>query len=234
MKRWIVLLSAAVLALFLLSGVAFATTVVESIALPDGVNSVDVGATLTLDATITPADTGVPIQWTSSRTQYATVKALDADTCVITGKAMGSTIITAKAGGKSVSVMFYVRKPMASSIKLNTKAKTLNPSGTYSTYLLRATTTPTYHSDTIVWSTNDPSDSIIAIEPSPAGDTCLVTAVSDGSETENLLPSTAKLQKAGKTATCVVTVTKIPGKYVRLITSAVVPLDASRPLTATV
>jgi poly-gamma-glutamate synthesis protein (capsule biosynthesis protein) len=233
MKRWIVLLGAAALALFLLPGVALAAIPVESVTLPVGVNSVDVGAKLTLDAIVTPADAGVTVSWYSSRPQYATVKRLDADTCVITGRAMGRTKITAKAGGRSYTRMFYVRKPMASSIKLNTRAKTLNPSGTYSTYTLRATTTPTYHSDSITWSTDDPSNSIIAIEPSPAGDTCKVTAVSDGSEAKTCTV-TATLDKAKKSAACVVTITKIPEKYVRLITSAVVPLGSSRPLTATV
>lgn len=224
MRRWLTLFSAAALALFLLSGVAYAA--VDSISLPEGVNSVDVGETLTLDATVLPADSGATVTWTSSRPQYATVKALDADTCVITGKAMGRTIITAKVSGKAISRMFYVRKPMASSIKLNTRAKTLNPSGTYSTYQLRATTTPTYHSDSVIWASSD--DSVATVS-----DTGLVTAVSDGSETKTCT-ITATLQKAQKSAACVVTVQKIPEKYVRLSTSAVVPLGASRPLKATV
>jgi regulator of extracellular matrix RemA (YlzA/DUF370 family) len=99
--------------------------------------------------------------------------------CVVTGKADGRTTITAKAGGKSVSRVITVTAPKASSIKLNATSVTLNPSGTYSTYTLRATTTPTYHSDTVVWSAEDP-EAIIDIAPD--GLTCIVTAKSDGSE----------------------------------------------------
>lgn len=221
----------AVALIFLFTAIgAQATAVVEGIALSSEASFVDVGATLELDAVLTPSDTGAVIQWTSSRPQYATVRKLDDDTCVITGKAMGRTTITARAGGKSVSRIITVTAPKASSIKLNSKSVTLNPSGAYSTYELRATTTPTYHSDTVVWTAEDP-DSIIDITPN--GLTCLVTAKSDGSE-EKACTVTATLAKAEKSVACQITVTKIPEKYVRVPTSAVVPLYATRTLTAVV
>lgn len=230
MRRRLAIYCAAALILLFAAIGAQAAAVVESIALSPETSTVDVGATLELDAVITPSDTGATVTWTSSRPQYATVKKLDDDTCVITGKAMGRTTITARAGGKPVSRIITVTAPKASSIKLNAKSVTLNPSGTYSTYVLRATTTPTYHSDSIEWKTDDEEDAIISIEPSQDGKTCLVTAKSDGSE-EKTCTVTATLSKSGKSATCPVTVTKIPEKYVRVTTSAVVPLYKSRPLT---
>ncbi len=231
-RRLAITCAAALIFVFTAIG-AQAAPVVESIVLSPETSTVDVGAELQLDAVLTPTDTGAAIQWTSSRPQYATVRKLDDDTCVITGKATGRTTITARAGGKSVSRIITVTAPKASSIKLNAKSVTLNPSGSYSTYVLRATTTPTYHSDSIVWTTDDAESAIISIEPSPDGLTCLVTAKSDGSE-EKTCTVTATLAKAGKSAACQITVTKIPEKYVRVPTSAVVPLYATRTLTAVV
>ncbi len=231
MKRWLVFVCAAALFCMLTASAAFATSTVGTVALPEDFGSVDVGQTITVDALVTPADTGAVVKWTSSRPQYATVKALDGDSCTIRGRAMGRTLITAKVGGKTISQMLYVRAPKASSIKLNAKSVTLNPSGNYSTYTLTARLTPTYHSDSVEWTTDDTDGSIISIEPN--GSTCLVTARSDGSETKTCTV-TAKLTKAGKSATCSFTVTKIPEKYVRMSTQAVVPLYASRTLKATV
>ena len=239
MKRRLAILCAAALIILLAATGAQATAVLEKIELPANL-SVDVGTKLELDAVLTPPEAGVTIQWTSSRPQYATVKAKLGfpNTCVITGKAMGRTYIYAKVGGKVAAKCFVtVTKPKASTIKLNTKSVTLNPpdapSGVNYTYILRATTTPTYHSDTIEWTTNDPDETIISIEPSEDGKTCTVTAVSDGSE-EKSCTVIATLTKAQKPATCQITVKKIPEKYVRVTTSAVVPYMSTRPLTAVV
>jgi poly-gamma-glutamate synthesis protein (capsule biosynthesis protein) len=226
-RRLAILCAAALIMLFAATG-AQATAVLEKIELPEKL-FVDVGATCDLTAVLTPADAGVTITWTSSRPQYATVKPKDGDpnSCVITGKAMGRTYVYARVGGKILAQCFVTATaPKASSIKLNTKSVTLNPSGTYSTYTLRATTTPTYHSDSIEWKSGDESVATVS-------QTGVVTAVADGSETRTCT-ITATLTKAQKTATCSVTVTKIPEKYVRVTTNVVVPLYASRTLTAVV
>jgi len=231
MKRQLAILCAAAL-IFLFAAVGAQAADVVEITLSPGTSTVDVGARLELDAELTPADADAAIRWTSSRPQYATVKAKDGDpyTCVIKGKAMGKTIITARAGGKSVSRMITVTKPWASSIKLNRSSVTLNPKGaSYSTYTLRATTTPSYHSDTIHWEA-DPESGVVSIEPSEDGKTCTVTAVADGSEEKSCMikATTAKSQRF---AACQITVKKIPEKYVRVTTSAVVPLNQTSPQT---
>lgn len=226
MKRWLVCLSLAALMLLLATGVAFATAVVESVDLPEGFTNVDVGATNPLIATVKPDGITAYVTWTSSRKQYASVRKLADGSWVITGRAMGRTIVTARAGGKSKSRMIYVTAPKASTIKLNSRSVTLNPSGAYSAYQLRAATTPTYHSDSVIWKSSD--DSVATVS-----DTGLVKAIADGSETKTCT-ITATLKNAGKSAVCTVTVLKIPEKYVRMATSAVVPLYSTRPLTAVV
>ncbi len=229
MKKWLILCCAAALFLAFASGAALASGVVTDVRFPEDFGSVDVGQTVTVDAIVTPADTGATVRWSSSRSQYATVRALDGDTCVIQGKRMGSTKITAKVGGKTFTKMLYVRAPKASSIKLNAKSVTLNPSGNHSTYTLTARLTPTYHSDSVEWSTSD--ETIVSLAPN--GNTCVVTARADGSSAQKATV-TATLTKAKKSASATFTVTKIPEKYVRISTRTVVPLYSGRTLTATV
>ena len=173
MKRWLACLSLTALMLLLATGVAFATAVVESVDLPEGFTNVDVGATNPLIATVKPDGITADVTWTSSRKQYASVRKLADGSWVITGRAMGRTIVTARAGGKSKSRMIYVTAPKASTIRLNSRSVTLNPSGAYSTYQLRAATTPTYHSESVNCNS---SDETIATVSDPG----LVTAVADG------------------------------------------------------
>ncbi len=222
MKKLLAGLCAAALLLMCMAGVALATTVVDTITLPAN-QTVDVGATLQLDATITPADPTVTVRWKVSNPKFGTVAALDSDSCVITGKSPGRLFVTATAGGKSTTALVLVTAAKATSIKLNTTAKTINPSATYQ---LIATLSPTYNSDSVKWTSSDETVATVS-------DSGLVSAVSDGSETKTCV-ITATLTKGGKTATCKITVTKIPERYVRLTTSAVVPLHSSRPLTAVV
>ena len=237
MKRRLAILCAAAL-IFLFAAIsAQAAPAVNVELIPPGPSFVDVGATLRMDAVLTPADTGAVVTWTSSHRQYATVSKLDDDTCVITGKAMGRTYIYAKVDGKiAARRLVTVTKPKASAIKLNSKSVTLNPSGSYSTYVLRATTSPSpsYHSDSIEWTTDDLDGSIISIEPSEDRLTCTVTAKADGSETRTCTVTATLAKNPTKSATCLITVKKIPEKYVRVTTGVVVPLYASRKLTAVV
>jgi len=241
MKRRLACFCAAALILLFASCAALASTVVDSLTLPpENPSAVDAGAIIQLDAVLSPEGTGAVVSWRFSNPKkygkYASILPIpgDPDSCQIRGRAPGRVIVTARAGSRIASTVITINAPQASSLRLNARAVTLNPSGAYSTYLLRAATTPTYHSDSVEWAVGgDPDGAILSIEPSADGKTCLVTAKSDGSETRTCTV-TAALRKGLKSAVCQFTVMKIPEKYVRVAKSAVVPRFSSRPLTAVV
>ncbi len=80
--------------------VASADVAVESVILDQTTATIQKGKTLTLKATVLPADaTDATVTWTSSKTDVATV---DSDG-VVTAVAEGTAIITAKAGEKSAT-----------------------------------------------------------------------------------------------------------------------------------
>lgn len=69
-----------------------------------------VGKSLTLKATVEPATTTDKVEFTSDKADIATVSS----TGVVTGKAIGKAVITAKAGSKTATVTInVVRAPMA-------------------------------------------------------------------------------------------------------------------------
>jgi poly-gamma-glutamate synthesis protein (capsule biosynthesis protein) len=224
MKRRLAIFCAAALVLLLPFGAALAATV-TGITLPVGL-MVEVGASIALDATVTPADSGATVTWRLGSSKYTTLTVTDADSCTITGKAPGRVSVTAKAGGKSATTYVIVNAVQASSIKLNAGSVTLNPTGNNSTYQLIATLSPTYNTDSVTWASDDTSVATVS-------DSGLVTAVSDGSSTATC-NITATTVKGSLTAVCHVTVAKIPEKYVRVTQNPVVPLYGTRPLKATV
>ncbi len=72
-----------------------------------GVNTVEVGKTTTLIATITPADaTEKTVTWTSENTNFATI---DAKTGVVTGVAKGTATIKATVDGKEATYTVEVK-----------------------------------------------------------------------------------------------------------------------------
>lgn len=225
MKRRLALFCAAALIFSLSCGAALAAAAVTGITLPIGL-SVEVGASIPLDATVTPAGSGATVSWRLSSSKYASLAVTDADSCLITGKAPGRVSITAKAGSKSVTTYVIVKATQASSIKLNARSVTLNPSGDHSTYQLIQTLSPTYNADSVTWESDDESVATVS-------DTGLVTAAADGSAAATCT-ITATAVKGNKTATCQVTVAKIPDKYVRVTQNPVVPLYGTRALKATV
>jgi uncharacterized protein YjdB len=78
-------------------------TTVKTIALSQNEAYLDVNETMTLEAAVSPAGTGVT--WSSSNSKLATVSPAG----VVTAKGAGSVTITAKAGGKSVSCTITIK-----------------------------------------------------------------------------------------------------------------------------
>ena len=204
--------------------VAKKVVAVSGIALSQTTAALTEGETVTLTATVTPADaTDKTVTWSTSDAAVATV-----ENGVVTAKAAGTATITAKAGDKTATCVVTVAKKViaVSGITLSQTTATLTEGETVT---LTATVTPADATDkTVTWSTSDAA--VATVENG------VVTAKSAGTAT-----ITAKAGE--KTATCVVTVSKkeiavsgitlsqttaslIEGESVTL-TAAVTPTDAT-------
>ena len=156
--------------------------------------SVEVGKTVTLTATVTPADSTDEVKWFSDHTEIATVNG-----GVVTGVAKGTAVITAKAGEKSASCTVTVTEaePTVVPVEGVTLDKTeltlyVNGEAGQDTATLTATVTPDTATDkTVAWASNDDETVTVA--------NGVVTAVKAGTAT---VTATA----GEKSASCAVTV----------------------------
>ena len=178
------------------------------------------GESLTLSATVTPADaTDKTVTWSSSNTAVATVDAKG----LVKAIAPGTAVITAKAGDKSATCTLTVEKKVipVSGISLNHTSATLVEGESLT---LTATVAPADATDkTVTWSSSD--ETVATVDASG-----LVKAIA---------PGTAVITaKAGdKSATCTLTVEKkvIPVSGITLsYTSATLVEGESLTLSATV
>lgn len=152
----------------------------------------------TLQATVTPADWGGTVTWSSSDTNLATVSANGTVTNVNTGSSKRSVTITATAGGQTASCIVRCSggssgaaasssNPSGGSLTLSREDLTLND--TWPTY----TFTVTGASGSVSWSISD--SSVAAIDQNGK-----VSKVSSGTCTVTATDSD------GRTATCIVRV----------------------------
>ena len=178
------------------------------------------GESLTLTATVTPADaTDKTVTWSSSNTAIATVDASG----LVKAIAPGTAVITAKAGDKSATCTLTVEKKVipVSGITLSHTSATLVEGESLT---LSATVTPADATDkTVTWSSSN---------------TAVATVDANGL-VKAIAPGTAVITaKAGdKSATCALTVEKkvIPVGGISLSqTSATLVEGESLTLTATV
>ena len=150
--------------------------------------TVKIGKTLTLTASVTPAEFEFPITRTSSDTTKATVS-----NGVVTGLAEWENIkVTAKSGAVEAFATIKVEKIAVTWVELNKTEVTLAPEATET---LTATVSPndaTYK--TVTWSTSD--GNVATVEDG------VVTAVADGTATITVTSTDDNT----KTATCTVTV----------------------------
>jgi len=175
-------------------------TVSQSVVLPTGISlnktstTINIGATDTLTATVTPANaTDKTVTWTSSNTAVATVSSSG----TVTGVAAGTATITAKTVNNltatcAVTVSQSIVLPTG--ISLNKTSTTISAGATET---LTATVTPTNATDkTVTWT----SSNTAAATVSSSG---TITGVAAGAAT-----ITAKTVN-NLTATCTVTVTAV-------------------------
>ena len=165
------------------------TVAVTGVTLSQTSATLEIGGTVTLTATVTPANaTDKTVSWSTSDAKVATVNGGK-----VTAVAEGSATITASAGGKSATCSVTVKKGTVAvtDITLSQTSATLDIGGTIT---LTATVAPSDATDkTVTWSTSDAK--VATVEDGK------VTAVAEGSAT---ITATA----GGKSATCSVTVKK--------------------------
>ena len=139
--------------------VTVASVLVTGVTLDKTTADLDVGATLKLVPTITPADASIKtVTWTSSKKDVATV---DSDGKV-TGIAPGTATITVttKDGGKTASCTVTVKNVEVKSITLDVSTLEL---AINNTYLFKAKVLPENATDNkIIWSSSD--GSIVSID----------------------------------------------------------------------
>ena len=173
--------------------------------------TLDKGKTLTLKATVNPADASETLVWSTSKNSVATVK-----DGVVTAVGAGTATISVKAGDKMAVCTVTVVIPVTS-VTLDKKTATLTIDETLT---LEATVNPEDATNaTVTWSTSDPS--VATVENG------VVTAITVGNVT-----ITAKADN--KTATCTIAVI-IPVEEITLsATNEEMIVDESITLVATV
>ena len=162
-----------------------------SVALDKAADSVTVGNSTTLTATVTDAPEGAMVKWTSDDENVATVNANG----VVTGVSAGTATITAKVGGVSATCTVTVTVPVTG-VTLDQTGLSMTVGYTVSDPItLTATVAPedTTEDKTVTWTSDN--EAVATVDANG-----VVTAVASG--TANI---TAKV--GGVTATCTVTVT---------------------------
>ena len=145
-----------------------------------------IGQSVTLQATMQPADAQETLSWSTSNPAVATVQG-----GVVSAVSRGSAVITVTTtSGKTASCTVTVTLPPAESITLNQTALQLYPGKTAT---LEAAMLPLNAGDTLTWTSNNPAVATVQ--------NGVVTAIFDGTA---IITVTAS--PSGKTASCTVTV----------------------------
>ncbi len=196
--------------------VTVVATPAESVTLNQTSASLKVGESVSLTATVLPADaTDKTVTWSSSNTAVATVDANGKVTAV----ALGNAVITAKCGSVSATCSVTVVATPAESVTLSQTSASLKVGESVS---LTATVLPANATDkTVTWSSSNPA---------------VATVDSNGKVTAVALGNAIITAKCGSvSATCSVTVVATPAESVTLSqTSAQLKVGETVSLTATV
>lgn len=125
------------------------TVAITGITLNSEVETVLVGSTVTLTATLTPANANTTVIWSSSNSAVATV-----NNGAVRGISAGTATITATAGAYSAQCVITVETPAVTSITLNRTVETVMIG---SSLTLKATVRPANANAGVVWVSSNPS-----------------------------------------------------------------------------
>ncbi len=177
------------------NGKTYSCTVVvkqapDNITLNKSEMTLGVGQMYTLQSTLTPSNSATYQQWTSSDKSIAVVN----DKGRVTGKKVGTAIITVKTTNNHTATCTVTVKKAPTSVALNKTSTTL---AVVQKETLTATLTPTNSATYCTWTSSD--DTIATVTSSG-----VVTGKKAGTVTINVKTTN------GKTAECQVTVKKAP------------------------
>ena len=169
----------------------------------------------TLSASVSPSNaTDKSMKWATGDAEIATVSSMG----IVTGKKIGTTVITAKAGGKTASCTVIVEPTPVTSVTLNEAEVSLKAGGVMK---LTVTVNPDDATDkTVTWTTSDATvvtviggmltahkvgSATITAKAGNKADTCTVT-VEPTLVTSIALDQATASMKAGETVTLAATV----------------------------
>lgn len=192
------------------------------------------GKTVTLAATVTPADTTDAVVWTSSNTKVATVSADG----VVTAVKEGTAVITATAGNAKATCKITVSKAVVKVTKVSVTASARNIAAGKKVQLKAAVTPSKATNKAVTWKSSNTkvatvsSKGVVTFSKKAGGKKVTITATAkDGSKkygkitltcmkgsVKKITLSGVKTLKAGKTAKVKAKVTTMNGKANKTLT----------------
>ena len=192
------------------------------------------GKTVTLAATVTPADTTDAVVWTSSNTKVATVSADG----VVTAVKEGTAVITATAGNVKATCKITVSKAVVKVTKVSVTASARNIAAGKKVQLKAAVTPSKATNKAVTWKSSNTkvatvsSKGVVTFSKKAGGKKVTITATAkDGSKkygkitltcmkgsVKKITLSGVKTLKAGKTAKVKAKVTTMNGKANKTLT----------------
>lgn len=192
------------------------------------------GKTVTLAATVTPADTTDAVVWTSSNTKVATVSADG----VVTAVKEGTAVITATAGNVKATCKITVSKAVVKVTKVSVTASARNIAAGKKVQLKAAVAPSKATNKAVTWKSSNTkvatvsSKGVVTFNKKAGGKKVTITATAkDGSKkygkitltcmkgsVKKITLSGVKTLKAGKTAKVKAKITTINGKANKTLT----------------
>ena len=177
MKNFLKILSFSILTAFAVASCEEIKEPVEIHLNKEYISNLQVGASQTLVATVTPEGSNVKVVWTSADTGIATVSSEG----VVTGVAPGTVDITAKADNSTAACKVVVTPALPTNIELSASEIELNIGDKRN---LEVTLTPSYAvAEDLVWESSDSEVAVVSdgvVTAVKEGEAVITVACNDG------------------------------------------------------